>query len=174
IQLNDERSPSRILDVGTGSGVIALSLASGFPEAQVVGIDISQEPLALARENALRLGLARVQFGQSDLLENVEGSFDLIVANLPYIAEAERQDLSRDVLHDPGLALFAGEQGDRLIRQLIIAAPARLEPGGSLALEIGLNQAESLGALLSEKNYHDIFTKNDYSGGTRFLFARYG
>jgi release factor glutamine methyltransferase len=174
IQINGSRQPLRILDVGTGSGVIALSLAVRFPLAKVLGVDISEEALALAQENAGRLGLARVRFGKSDLVQNVEGGFDLIVANLPYIAETERQSLSREVLHDPVLALFAGEQGDRLIRNLIIAAPPRLEPDGLLALEIGFDQAGPLTALLSEKNYHDIVAKNDYSGGTRFLFARYG
>jgi release factor glutamine methyltransferase len=165
---------SKILDVGTGSGVIALSLAAKFPEAEVVAVDISEEALALARENAARLGIDRVQFVKSNLLENVGGDFDLIVANLPYIATVNRPTLSREVLHDPDVALFAGEGGDELIRQLIAVAPLRLQATGMLALEIGINQSERLIELLSEKKYHDISAKNDYSGVTRFLFARYG
>jgi len=166
---------SEILDVGTGSGVIALTLATEFPEAKISGIDISEDALALARENAARLDLSdRVRFFKSDLLENVDGIFDLIVANLPYIAAQDRHTLSREVLHDPEVALFAGGQGDELVRVLIDQAPARLRPGGRLALEVGLGQSEALFSRLAEKNYRDICSKNDYSGRPRFLFARYG
>jgi release factor glutamine methyltransferase len=170
------RSPkSEILDVGTGSGVIALTLATEFPEAKISGIDISEDALALARENAARLDLSdRVRFFKSNLLENVDGIFDLIVANLPYIAAQDRHTLSREVLHDPEVALFAGGQGDELVRELIDQAPARLRPGGMLALEVGLGQSEALFSRLAEKNYRDICLKNDYSGRPRFLFARYG
>ena len=166
---------SEILDVGTGSGVIALTLATEFPEAKISGIDISEDALALARENAARLDLSdRVRFFKSDLLENVDGIFDLIVANLPYIAAQDRHTLSREVLHDPEVALFAGGQGDELVRVLIDQAPARMRPGGMLALEVGLGQSEALFSRLAEKNYRDICSKNDYSGRPRFLFARYG
>ena len=166
---------SKILDVGTGSGVIALTLAKKFPEAQIFAVDVSEDALALARENAARLGLSgRVQFRQSDLLENLDERFDLIVANLPYIATQDRHTLSREVLHDPEVALFAGVHGDELVRELIEQAAPRLRPGGMLALEIGLDQSEALLSALAEKNYRDICSKNDYSGVTRFLFARYG
>jgi release factor glutamine methyltransferase len=170
------RNPkSEIVDVGTGSGVIALSLAAKFPEAKTMAIDISDAALALAQENAARLNLsARVQFLKSRLLENVEGAFDLIVANLPYISTQDRDTVSREVLHDPEIALFAGTRGDELVRELIDQAPSRLRSGGMLALEIGLGQSEDLLSALAEKNYRDIYAKNDYSGLTRFLFARYG
>jgi len=170
------RNPkSEILDVGTGSGVIALSLASEFPEAQILAVDISDDALALAQENAARLNLAgRVRFLKSNLLENVEGTFDLIVANLPYISTQDRDTLSREVLHDPAVAVFASGRGDELIRELIAQAPARLRPGGMLALEIGIGQSEALFSALAEKNYRDIYLKTDYSGVTRFLFATYG
>ena len=170
------RNPqSAILDVGTGSGVIALSLAMKFPEAKTLAVDVSDDALALARENAARLNLTdRVQFLKSRLLENVEGAFDLIVANLPYISTQDRPTLSREVLHDPDVALFAGGSGDELVRKLIDQAPSRLRPGGMLALEIGLGQSEGLLSALAEKNYRDISSKNDYNGVTRFLFGRYG
>ena len=173
---SEVRNPeSEILDVGTGSGVIALTLATEFPKAKISGTDISEDALALARENAARLNLRdRVRFFKSNLLENVDGVFDLIVANLPYIAAQDRHTLSREVLHDPEVALFAGGQGDELVRALIDQAPARLRPGGRLALEIGLGQSEALFSRLAEKNYRDIWSKNDYSGRPRFLFARYG
>jgi len=166
---------SRILDVGTGSGVIALSLAAEYPEAEILASDISEEALALARKNADRLGLgAHVRFLKSELLENVEGTFDLIVANLPYISTEQRQTLSREVLHDPDIALFSGARGDELLRKLIAQAPSRLRPGGALALEIGIGQDKRLVSAMAKKNYRDICAKNDYSGVTRFLFARYG
>jgi release factor glutamine methyltransferase len=165
----------RVIDVGTGSGVIALSLAARFREAEIYASDISEQALALARENALRLNFdGRVQFLRSNLLEGVDGMFDLIVANLPYIAAQDRHTLSREVLHDPQVALFAAEQGAELLRKLIEQTPARLRPGGMLALEIGAGQSEALLSILADKNYRDISSRNDYSGRTRFLFARYG
>jgi release factor glutamine methyltransferase len=166
---------SQILDVGTGSGVIALSLAAEFPEAEIVAIDVSEDALALARENTERLGLSdHVRLLRSNLLENVEGRFDLIAANLPYISTQERQTLSREVLRDPDVALFAGAHGDELVRDLIAQAPSRLRPGGVLALEMGIGQSEILVSAVAEKNYRDIYTENDYSGVIRFLFATYG
>jgi release factor glutamine methyltransferase len=166
---------SQILDVGTGSGVIALSLAKHFPEAEIVATDVSEEALALARENAERLGFSeRVKFLNTHLLDEVDGTFDLIVANLPYISTQDRQSLAREVLHDPDVALFGGSRGDELVRELIEQAPAWLNPGGLLGLEVGIGQAAELTELLREKKYHDIESKNDYSGVSRFLFGRYG
>jgi len=170
-----ENRESRIVDVGTGSGVIAISLAAKFPEAKILAVDVSDEALALARENAAVLNLrGRVEFLKSRLLESVEGAFDLIVANLPYISTQERHTLSHEVLHDPEIALFAGPLGDELVRELINQAPARLRPGGMLSLEIGLDQSQGLLSAMAEKNYRDICSKNDYNGLTRFIFARYG
>jgi release factor glutamine methyltransferase len=155
--------------------VIALSLAAKFPEAKVLAVDVSEDALELAQENAVRLNLdERVQFCKSRLLENVEDAFDLIVANLPYISIQDRHTLSREVLHDPEIALFAGERGDELVRELIDEAPSQLRPGGMLALEIGLGQSEALLSALAEKNYRDICSKNDYNGVIRFIFGRYG
>jgi release factor glutamine methyltransferase len=175
VETRIENRELRIVDVGTGSGVIALSLAAKMPEAQVLGVDVSEDALALAQENAARLDLSeRVQFLKSRLLENIEDAFGLIVANLPYVSIQDRHTLSPEVLHDPEVALFAGAQGDELVRELIDQAPFRLRPGGLLALEIGLGQSEVLLSALAEKNYRDISSKNDYNGVTRFLFARYG
>src|SRR4029077_4444769 len=135
------------------SGVMAISLAAKFPEAKILAVDISDDALALAQENAAMLNLKdRVQFLKRRLLENVEGAFDLIVANLPYVSTQDRHTLSREVLHDPEIALFAGKRGDELVRELIDQAPARLRPGGLLALEIGLGQSETLLSALAEKN----------------------
>ena len=167
--------PPTILDVGTGSGVIALTLAAQFPDAEVNAVDISDDALALARENAVRLDLdGRVRFAKGNLLAEIEGAFDLIVANLPYVATGDRAALSREVLHDPAVALFGGERGDELLRQLISVARDHMRPGGMLALEVGIGQADNLASFLAEKNYHDIASIRDYCGVTRFLFGRYG
>jgi len=175
LQSRIENRESKILDVGTGSGVIALSLAVKFPEAKVTAIDVSEEALALARENADRLGLtSRIEFLGSNLLLNVNQAYDLIVANLPYVAAGDRATLSREVLHDPETALFGGERGDEMIRKLIDEARSHLTPGGLLALELGVGQGEGLAAEMAEKNYHDIKTERDYAGVIRFLFGRYG
>lgn len=165
----------RMLDVGTGSGVIVLSLAARFPDADLVAVDLSPDALALAQENATRLGASeRIQFIQGHLLNRIDGEFDLIVANLPYVSAGEADQLATEVRHDPAIALFGGTTGDELIRELIATAPDRLRPGGLIALEIGHNQSDALAKFLSAKNYHDIGTKKDYSGNPRFLFARYG
>jgi release factor glutamine methyltransferase len=165
----------RIVDVGTGSGVIALTLAAEFPKAEIIGADISEDALMLARENAERFGLAdRVRFLRSNLLESAQPGFDLIVANLPYVSIEARRKLSREVLHDPEVALFAGARGDELVQQLIAQAPSWLRLGGMLAMEIGIGQSDTLLAAMAEKNYRDIWTEKDYSGVIRFLFARYG
>jgi release factor glutamine methyltransferase len=98
----------------------------------------------------------------------------VIVANLPYVAETDRATLSREVRHDPEVALFGGERGDEIVRKLIHEARSHLAPGGLLALEVGIGQANELATLIAEKKYHDIKTEADYAGVIRFLFGRYG
>ena len=165
----------RLLDVGTGSGVIALSLAARFPNAELHAVDLSADALALARENAERLGAAdRIHFWQGHLLDPIDGAFDLIVANLPYVATGEAAQLAPELRHDPAIALYGGAAGDELIRELIADAPSHLRAGATLALEIGIDQANSLSDFLAAKNYHDIRSKKDYAGIPRFLFARHG
>jgi release factor glutamine methyltransferase len=166
---------SRMLDVGTGSGVIAISLAAELPHANVDAVDTSDEALSLARENAARLLPDRtIDFKQSDLMLYVTHVYDLIVANLPYVPAGDRGSVSREVLRDPEAAVFGGPAGDEVIRRLIIDAPPKLKPGGLLALELGIGQAEGLSAFLAERGYRDVSARQDYAGVTRFLFARYG
>jgi release factor glutamine methyltransferase len=175
LQSKIENRKSKILDVGTGSGVIALSLGAKFSEAMVTATDVSEDALSLARENAERLGLtSRITFLLSDLLTSVNHGHDVIVANLPYVSLAERETLTREVRHDPDIALFGGERGDEIVRKLIEAAPSHLAPGGLLALEVGIGQAHDLAAFMAENNYHDIETHRDYAGVIRFLFGRHG
>lgn len=165
----------KALDVGTGSGVIALSLALKRPGASVVGCDISGEALALAGENAARYELGpRVSFVESDLLANITGPVDVIVANLPYIPATEIAALSREVRHDPVLALDGGGDGMELIRRLAGEIPRVLAPGGFVALEIGHDQSAQVGKLLEEHNFRDIFPHRDYQNIKRFITARHG
>ena len=165
-------APASILDVATGSGVIALSLALGRPEASVTATDISPEALSLAKENATLLGIDRIAFHEADLLPPPEAvSFDLITANLPYIPAAEIAGLSREVLHDPILALDGGPGGLDLIVRLAPLALERLTPGGHLLLEIGIDQSEAVMACLAGHNYRDIKALPDYQGIPRFIEA---
>jgi release factor glutamine methyltransferase len=166
-----------LLDVGTGSGVIALTLAAELPTASVTAVDRSPNALALAHENAARLELTeRVTFLESDLLAAIpaNAAFDLIVANLPYIPAGEIAGLAREVQHDPVAALDGGPIGTELIFRLIEEARARLNPGGQIALEIGHDQSESVCAELLRQNYRDIRAVADYQDTLRFVFAIYG
>jgi release factor glutamine methyltransferase len=164
---------TRILDVGTGSGVIALTLAAAWPEAQVEAVDASPDALALARENAARLGLAeRVRFTESDLLTGVTGEFDLIVANLPYIDLGVIPTLTREVQRDPLTALDGGANGMEIFSRFVPQAARHLH--GRLGLEIGHDQSDHLQTLLAAHNYQDIRCLTDYQGRDRFIFATHG
>jgi release factor glutamine methyltransferase len=161
-----------VLDIGTGSGVIAITLALQRPLAAVAATDISSEALSLARENAVRHSLnGRIPFHEADLFPRGEGSFDWIVANLPYIATAELAILQREVQHDPLIALDGGSDGLCLIRRLIEAASARLAPGGMLAIEIGHDQTAEVVAQLVLQAYRDIGVHKDHQGFERFVTA---
>lgn len=165
----------RILDVGTGTGIIALTFAAELPEAEIHGLDISPDALTLAGENAGRLGLAeRVTFFQSDLLEKADGPYGAIIANLPYVPLQDEPTLQRELKHEPRTALFSGPDGTDAIRRLIEQARNYLKPGGLLALEIGLGQAEKLVAHFAQCAYNPVRVEPDYNGIDRFLFATYG
>ena len=162
-----------ILDMGCGSGVLGLSLASDFPNAELTLADVSQDALALTRENAELTGIQPAEFVHSDLFSALTGkTFDLIVANLPYVAESERETISREVAHDPALALFSGEDGLDLIRRFIPESTKHLRPGGWLALEIGHDQSAEVERLMHEAGLTDVLTRTDLSGISRFPVGR--
>ena len=185
LKSNLKPQTSKILDVGTGSGVIALTLAAELPEAKVDALDVSDDALSLARENAEKLGLSssssgdasgRVRFFKSDLFENVppDARYDLIVANLPYIASEEIPQLAREVLHDPKTALDGGSRGGaEIIERLASDARRFFSENGMLALEIGADQGAALSARLQELGYGQIETTTDYQRRDRFLFATF-
>lgn len=161
----------KVLDLGCGSGVLGLSLAAERPAWQVTLADISPDALALATQNAEALGI-QARFVESDLFSALSGPFDGIAANLPYVPEAERAELSREVMFDPALALFGGEDGLDLIRRFVPAAFTALRPGGWLAMEIGHQQAADVVELLAAAGFVTITTHTDLSGIERFPFAR--
>ncbi len=165
--------PARILDVGTGSGVLGLSLALALESdcREIVLIDLSPDALALARENAEQLD-REATLVESDLLGATEGPFDLIAANLPYVAETERATLSAEVQHDPDTALFAGPDGLDAIRRFLPQVPAQLSPGGFLAMEIGAEQGSQVFDLTRKSGLTEVRIVNDLSGNPRFVFAQ--
>ncbi len=157
----------RILDIGTGSGCIAVALAHHLPRAAITAIDLSPDALALARQNAALNKVAkRIRFLPGDLLALVAGeSFDIILSNPPYVPTTDRATLSVEVRdHEPALALFAGNDGLDIYRRLIPAAHAALVPGGFLALEIGYGQQSSVTALLTAAAFTTIESLPDLQG----------
>ncbi|HUH63866.1 MAG TPA: peptide chain release factor N(5)-glutamine methyltransferase [Terracidiphilus sp.] len=175
IELSSRFSHPRIVDVGCGSGAIAVALAHSLPGARVTATDISAGALAIARENAARNGVdGRIRFLQGDLLELVAGErFELIVSNPPYVANADRKTLAAEVReHEPAEALFAGEDGMEVIRRLIPPACKALVPGGFLVLEIGHDQSTVVGDLLSEAGFEEISFVPDLQGIPRVACAQ--
>lgn len=167
----------RVLDMGTGSGAIGLSLGMAWKEslASLVLADISPQALSLARENAAALGLAEfaaLECLESDLFASLAGrTFDLIVANLPYIAATEVPALSREVQRDPVMALDGGQMGTELMERFIAAAPAHLDSGGRIAMEYGIGQAAALTAFLQANDWQNITVEHDLAKIERFIFA---
>ena len=162
----------RVLDMGCGSGVLGLTLAGERPGWRVTLADASPDAMALARENAAQLAISNVEFILSDLFSGLAETYDGIVANLPYVPERDRSSLSREVMHDPALALFGGEDGLDVIRRFAPDAFHHLAPGGWIALEIGHDQASLVAEILQTAGFTDIETKTDLSGVPRFPRAR--
>ena len=168
----------RILDIGTGSGCIACTLAAELPEAEVTAWDISEEALAIARENARRTQV-HVLFEQVDILDprliaaSPQNRYQVIVSNPPYICQKEQATMERHVLdHEPHLALFVPDDDPLLFYRAIARyASLSLTPGGSLYFEINPLYATELSALLSAMSYHDIALKNDQFGKPRMIKA---
>lgn len=164
----------RILDLGTGTGAIALALLAQLPEAVATATDLSEEALETARRNAEALGMAnRFTLVRSDWFAGVAGRFDLIVSNPPYVDADEMSQLAREVRdHDPHLALSGGHDGLDAYRAIALGAAAHLVPGGAVAVEIGHRQKAAVTALFEEKGFRLAAAAKDLGRRDRaLLFA---
>lgn len=172
----------KILDLCTGSGCILLSLLKlgekqGIAGLKGTGADISREALKVAEENGRRLEIPedRVAWVRGDLFENLEGPFDLLVSNPPYIPSGELSGLQEEVrLHDPALALDGHEDGLYFYRRIAAEAGKYLRDGAYLMLEIGWDQGEAVSTLLEVAGYREVEVKKDLSGNDRVVRGRYG
>ena len=165
-----ELEAPRVLDVGTGSGAIALALADEHPGARVVALDLSPDALSLARENVERTGLGdRVEVRQGDLVDGVRGPFDLVVSNPPYVRADELSALQPEVRDwEPHVALV----GDGLTEAIAAGARRILRPGGGLVLEVAENSAQHVAAELRRLGYDDVGVTLDLSGRDRVVEGR--
>lgn len=160
-----ENQPCNVLDLGTGSGAIAISIARNRPLAEVTAVDQSMEALAVARENAARLGTRNLCLLESNWFGALEGeSFDLIVSNPPYVEAADPHLQQGDVRFEPRSALASGQDGLDDIRRIVAAAPHHLKPGGWLLFEHGYNQGEGCREILRQKGFLAVETVNDLAG----------
>lgn len=167
--------PVRIADLGTGSGAIALALASERPQWQIVATDASSAALAVARDNAQALGLEHhIQFRQGHWYQALAGqpAFDALVSNPPYIARDDEHLADPALRHEPQAALVSGRDGLDDIRQLIAGAGEHLRPGGWLLLEHGWDQAEAVRALLHAHGFAEVDSRRDLGGQPRISFGR--
>jgi release factor glutamine methyltransferase len=173
VQQRDPEDKLRLIDVGTGSGCIALALASELPGADIHASDISDEALEIARINAARLRLDhQIQFRRSDLLSVYAGEqFDFVVCNPPYVGESEADKVQKQVREfEPKMAVFSGQEGMDIYQLLIPQARAVLNPGGWLIMEIGFSTEEKVKALLTD--WAEVQTTADLQGIPRVVAAR--
>jgi len=141
-----------IADIGTGSGILGVTLAAELPSSRVVATDVSAEALAVAHQNAERLGVAeRVAFVNTSYLSDVDGRFDLVVTNPPYVRDGDKRALSPDVRHEPEVALFGGPDGLRDVSGVLDAAVAKLKPGGWFVMEFGYGQEDDVSLLVTAR-----------------------
>ena len=142
----------RVADVGTGSGILAVTFAAELPAASVVATDVSNDALDIARRNATRLGVqGRIAFVNTSYLDSIDGVFDLIVANPPYVRDGDKIALSRDVRHEPDVALFGGPDGLRDVGGVLDAAVEKVKAGGWFVMEFGYGQEEDVRRLIDAR-----------------------
>lgn len=162
--------PARVLDLGTGSGAIALAIARERPNADVVATDVSSEALDVARRNASTLGLRNVSFIRSDWYAEVAPElFDLIVSNPPYVRTEDPHLAEGDVRFEPRLALIAGADGLAALKTIVLGAPARLKPEGMLVVEHGYDQSDLVRALFETAGFRSLKALRDLAGIPRVV-----
>lgn len=168
-----QQKADRILDLGTGSGILALTLLSEWPDALAVGVDICEKALLIAQRNAVQLEVSdRFQAQKSDWFEAISGQFDLIVSNPPYIGEDEIPHLDPDVrLYDPMIALSPGRDALQAYQNIASDAIGYLKPGGRLLVEIGFRQGEAVRALFASNGLKSVETIQDLNGLDRVVCA---
>ena len=163
----------RVLDLGTGSGAIALAIARERPDAQVLATDASPEALAVALDNRDRLGIRNATFAESDWYAAVvDATFDLVVSNPPYVALADPHLGEGDLRFEPASALVSGVDGLAALRGIVAGARAHLAPGGALAVEHGYDQSERVQALFREAGFTGIVVRRDLAGIARVVAGR--
>lgn len=161
----------KILDLCTGSGAIAVSLAKNIKEAYVIASDISKNALEIAKKNSI-LNNVEIKFIHSDLYENIKEKFNMIVSNPPYIRTKVIESLSEEVQKEPHIALDGGEDGLKFYRKIIEESKGLLEENGYLLLEIGFDQRKDVIELLEKNNYKNIYFKKDLGNNDRIVVAQ--
>lgn len=166
--LKEKIDGKKILDIGTGSGAIAISIKLENPKAEVYASDISPKAIVKARGNAEKLG-ANVTFIESDLFENIGQKFDFIVSNPPYISQKDYDNLEKLLYFEPKNALLGGELGHEIYARIISEAKQYLNPHGKILFEIGFDQAQIVSELLEKSGFTNIKVHKDYGGYDRIV-----
>ena len=169
-----EKPVKKVLELGTGSGVIAVTLACAWKEVQVTAVDISEDALLLAQINAEKFNVEnKIQFLKSDWFENVEGIFDMIISNPPYIGWVEQNKISPEVKkYDPEIALFAGYDGFDAYKKIIPSLSKFLNQDGLVVLEVGASQSSQVKDIMNSFGFFDVEILKDLSGKKRVVAAK--
>jgi release factor glutamine methyltransferase len=158
----------KVVDVGTGSGAIALALKHERPDLEVLGTDLSSDALAVARANARMLGLD-VTFVQGDLLDAVSGDLDAVLSNPPYVAKRDLDTLEPEVIAEPDVAVFGGHDGFEIVRRLV---PAAVQRAPLVAIEVGMGMSDTVGGMLRDAGATEIEVERDLAGIERVVVSR--
>lgn len=172
--INSDINKDEILDIGTGTGAISLALAKNLSKSHIIGVDISDKAVSLAKDNKNKLQLTNVNFLQSDLFKNVEGKFDIIISNPPYISESDYKKLDEKLFYEPKSALVGGNDGLDFYKAIIKNAGNYLNKDGHLVFEIGYDQKEPINNLLIKSDFKNIKNIKDFNGFDRIIIAQKG
>lgn len=172
--IKSDYNKDKILDIGSGSGAISLSLAYNLYNSQIIGLDISREAIDLSNENKDYLKLTNVEFKISDLFDNICEKFDIIISNPPYINKKDYKNLDDKLYYEPKNALYGGEDGLYFYRKIISEANKFLTEDGHLIFEIGYDQKDEINKLLIKSDFKNIENLKDFNDFDRFVIAKKG